>query len=349
MVQSKYWTWVLNNPTEEDFKLVDKLGRDKRVHYQICNYEMSDSETPHLQGYTVLHNKLRDTTIWKLLPRAHFEKRKKNATHAQNVHYCSKPHDDCECQHCYKIIHKEEGYRISGPYVWGDDKDIPQHETEQGKRSDLEQIIKRIDEGALLSDLRREFPSQYVRCKKFMIEEIEERRQRLFYEKQKKEFEKEDTEDWQDRIVIELAEQNRREIMFLVDREGNGNKSKFGKLLRSIYDFQYFKVGKKLDFSHTFRKHISDYKQKIVIDIPRGKQEYVEYIYSTLEDLKDGELEAGKFDSDHLSFDYSKILVLMNNIPSIKQLSKDRPVVYELKDNKITKLDNERLIKGLIN
>lgn len=344
MVQSKYWCFTINNPTENDFQAVDNVGNDKRVEYQICNYEEGEEGTPHLQGYTCFFNKIRDTTVRKLIP-GNVDSRMKKATHNDNVHYCSKPHESCECKHCQKIW-DGKGKRISGPYVWGDDKDIPKDTSEQGERNDFKAILSRIDEGALLSDLRNEFPSQYFRYKKMMVEEIELKRQSDYKKEQIEDLKEFEVLEWHQQIIDEVEDQNRREIIFVVDFQGNQNKSHFGKYLRTFHDYGYYKIGKKADFAQVFRKNI---KKKLVIDLPRGMQEYSEYIYTVLEDLKDGELQAPKFDSEHLSFSYCKIVMLMNSIPNVKGLSDDRSVVYKLDNGVLKLMDNERLKKGLIN
>ena len=117
------WVFTINNPSSEDEDVVLNVLPFKYLVYQ---YEIGESGTFHMQGYCVLHNRLRLTSLKKLLPYAHFEVRK--GTHEQAKAYCTK-----------------EESREDGPYEYGSEEGIAK---KKGQRSDLLEIKKKIDTGA---------------------------------------------------------------------------------------------------------------------------------------------------------------------------------------------------------
>lgn len=88
--QSRRWCFTLNNP-EEPPSFAHK--------YMIYNREVGESGTHHLQGFVVFDSNKRFSAVKKLLPTAHWEPA---MTTVAAIHYCSKPHDGCTCEHCEK-------------------------------------------------------------------------------------------------------------------------------------------------------------------------------------------------------------------------------------------------------
>lgn len=84
-IRARRWTFVLNNPTEEER---DKISALKGLTYLIYGNEHFDKGTPHLQGYAVFKNPKAFETLKKEVPRAHWEKAIKG--HEANIKYCSK-------------------------------------------------------------------------------------------------------------------------------------------------------------------------------------------------------------------------------------------------------------------
>lgn len=76
---------TLNNWTEEEYV---KLSGMKGVKYYVIGKECGEQGTPHLQGYFEFTGGKRLSTIKKLLPRIHIEKRK--GTPKQASDYCKK-------------------------------------------------------------------------------------------------------------------------------------------------------------------------------------------------------------------------------------------------------------------
>lgn len=101
--KNKYFTFVVNNYTEQDEKTVQLVALLKTV-YTIYGREIGENGTPHLQGFLITRVPMRFQTISKLLPRAHIEIAKKCAL--ANFRYCSKSGD--------YWIHCDPGYSEDG-------------------------------------------------------------------------------------------------------------------------------------------------------------------------------------------------------------------------------------------
>lgn len=79
--QSKAWCFTLNNYTEEEKAGLDALEDESKrsesgINYVIYGIEVGESGTRHLQGYIEFSRRVRLSGCRKLLPRAHFERRR---------------------------------------------------------------------------------------------------------------------------------------------------------------------------------------------------------------------------------------------------------------------------------
>lgn len=110
--------------------------------YCVYQMEEGDEGTPHFQGYAEFKGNNRLSWYKKLagLERAHIETRKGTGSQASN--YCM----------------KDEG-RLDGPYEWGEMK-------EQGKRSDLEAIRRKLDENVPMKRIAEDHFSSWCRYHK---------------------------------------------------------------------------------------------------------------------------------------------------------------------------------------
>lgn len=81
---SKHWCFTINNPAD------DCHDMDLCVGYTYCviGAEISDSGTPHYQGFIQMPNRVRQSAMKKLLPRAHLEVMRGTSTQA--MEYCKK-------------------------------------------------------------------------------------------------------------------------------------------------------------------------------------------------------------------------------------------------------------------
>jgi len=124
--------FTLNNYTTEEEKEI----REWETKYKVVGKEKGKSGTQHLQGYIELEKSLRLGTLKKRFPRMHVEKRR--GTAKQAAEYCKKEGNFWE-----------EG-EISN----------------QGKRSDLEEVADMVKEKKTSGEIADAYPSAFIRYHK---------------------------------------------------------------------------------------------------------------------------------------------------------------------------------------
>ncbi len=139
----QYWCFTLNNPTEEqktdvlDSNLVDSL-----IKYAVWQVEIGAEGTEHLQGYVEFANKKRLTQCRILIPGAHWEHRIATADKARK--YCMKTDTQM-----------------------GDPIEIGTWDPQtSGKRNDLLDVKRKLDEGATDVEIAEEHFGSWVRYHK---------------------------------------------------------------------------------------------------------------------------------------------------------------------------------------
>lgn len=129
---AKYFNVVftVNNYTEDEYNFIFS---NEAFKYIIIGKEVGEQETPHLQGYACLKKQMRHNALKKLLPRAHFEKRR--GTHLQAREYCMKDGDYAE--------------RGDQPH--------------QGERTDIKKAVQLIKEGKSMTTIANDCSEVYVK------------------------------------------------------------------------------------------------------------------------------------------------------------------------------------------
>ena len=123
----KSWAFTLNNysVTEvERFKTMEKT-------YLVFSEEVGESGTPHLQGTIIFRKTYRRTALSKIFPRAHWEK-------------CLS--DDHSINYCMK----------------GDNKPFIEDNRVQGKRSDIDGMLKVMKESGI-KKVSEQYPHEFLR------------------------------------------------------------------------------------------------------------------------------------------------------------------------------------------
>lgn len=141
--RSKYWCWTLNNYTpEQEDALEQCVGED--VSYLCYGKEVGESGTPHLQGYVEFGNRvgLRRAKSVLGIRELHIEPRR--GSQAEAIGYCRKDGD-----------FREFGTRAR---------------CGQGRRTDLEDIRRAIDDGASEEKISQEYFSRWVIYRKSFAE-----------------------------------------------------------------------------------------------------------------------------------------------------------------------------------
>jgi len=123
----KSWTFTINNYTDDDVKLLNDL----ECKYMIFGKEIGKEETPHLQGCVILHKPGRLSAMKKIHDKAHWEPTKSEPA---AINYCM----------------KDKLYTIRDNRV------------QQGKRTDLEAVVKSVKEGGIKKAID-EHPEAYIK------------------------------------------------------------------------------------------------------------------------------------------------------------------------------------------
>lgn len=124
--------FTLNNYTEDEYESIKCWAFD----YIVVGKELGEEKTPHLQGYVEWGRSVRFQTLKKLNGRIHWEKRM--GTPDQAATYCK----------------KEGNFWESGLI------------SEQGKRSDLEQVVDMIKNKKSKDEIAENFGSTFVKYHK---------------------------------------------------------------------------------------------------------------------------------------------------------------------------------------
>lgn len=133
------WCFTLNNPKtpfdvdSNEFTCDLEQWHPNNCSYIVCQLEMGEQSTPHLQGYLELDRAVRLSTIRKWAPSAHFEPR--YGTQAQAIEYAKKAET-----------------RTAGPWEWGVAKN-------QGQRTDLAELVDQVKSGVSTLDIVSSNPS----------------------------------------------------------------------------------------------------------------------------------------------------------------------------------------------
>lgn len=143
--KAKHWCGTLNNPSREDaWKLSDTEGEvgngTSKLGFLIVGFEYGDYEqTPHYQFYAVFKNRVRLSQVKTILwSRGHYEACK--GSPKENIEYVSKD----------GVVIVKVGEEPKG----------------RGRRTDLEEIKDKIDEGAGPGDIAGEYFSQWIQYRR---------------------------------------------------------------------------------------------------------------------------------------------------------------------------------------
>lgn len=296
--QSTNWCFTINNPTDNDYLLLNEYGATQ-AKYLIFSDEVGSNGTPHIQGYVVLPKRLRTSSVSKLFPRAHLEASKGTAQQASD--YC-----------------RGGGSTGKPPsanvVVYGTISNVPGKTNLYESFRDwvLEQPTK--PSAALVA---YKYPSLFLRNGRTQtfIDAIypQEVVPSPAYR------------DYQQRLVDRLSEPAcTRKVIFVVDPAGNSGKSWFSNVYyrSNPLSTQILSVGRIEDVTYA----IDITKSVFFFDVPRSRMEHFQY--SVVEQLKDSRIFVTKYESRVNWLLYvPHVVVMCNEYPDMLKLSKDR---YEI-------------------
>jgi len=136
--RGRNYVFTINNPTE----LLDCDLWSDAISFCVYQEEVGANGTYHYQGYLECVGQKSMSQLHDLegLEGAHFEIRR--GSQGEAIAYCTKVDT-----------------RVGGPYYWGEQK-------EQGKRSDLNEIKRKLDSGANIVSIAHEHFGSFIRYHK---------------------------------------------------------------------------------------------------------------------------------------------------------------------------------------
>lgn len=285
-MSGKRWCFTLNNYDEDDLVALRRSCSTK-ARFAIFGKEVGASGTPHLQGYVAFGSNYRQKALKELVgSRAHVEVAK--GDEASNIVYCSKGVDI-----------EEFGRRSN-----------------RGKRTDLESFREAI-KGGLRDEItiRDEHMSVAARFPNFVTQYIRD-------QDPKPKVPLHPLRPWQEKLNQVLIQgPNDRDVIFVVDRLGNKGKSWFAKHYCSLHPNAFLiRPQKKADMAFMLPNNL----RVLFVDVTRKQCENMEYLYTFIEELKDGYVASPKYMSQMRTFGTVHVVVMMNKNPDMEALSSDR-------------------------
>nr|WPR18728.1 MAG: hypothetical protein [Crogonang virus 166] len=298
--QSTKWCFTLNNYTPAEYAKFASLFNPTRFKYITFGKEQGQTGTPHLQGYLVLINKARLSTLRAICPRSHWECAR--GTHEQAARYCQK---DGEFE--------EFGVLPSDA---------------RGSASAFEDFVAwavGVNEATGFCPTEREvaqaYPGLYVRYSRSLMSLIE-------HNCPFPSLEEGTLLPWQQEIWDFLEQPaDDRTIQFVVDEEGGKGKSWFSRYMytKNPTHTQLLSVGKRDDLAHA----IDPSKRFFIFNVPRGGMEFLQY--TILEQLKDRVIFSPKYNSATKILNHTPhVVVMCNEQPDIGKMTHDRYNIKEL-------------------
>lgn len=294
--QGRRWCFTVNNYSDGDIEVFNSL----KVRSIIVGKEVGDSGTPHLQGFIKFTAQKRLAAVKKISPTAHWEIAK--GTDVQNLDYCS----------------KEEVIIKKGQFSSG---------SKGGGCSSMAAALDIADKE--WRDLTKEEKCVYLKHEKAINRYKQLNSQEEMKKKNYEIYSKAVLKPWQEKILKYVDTQpHPRKVLWYVDEIGNWGKTWLSNYLVAMKDAIVFSNGKSGDIAYAYRNN------KIVIfDFSRSQENFINY--GVIEDIKNGRIFSGKYESCSKVFDIPHVICFSNFNPDTTKLSKDRWNIHKRKELKL--------------
>lgn len=296
VLQSRAWCFTLNNYSPSDVDRLSNLDLSSTgVRYLIFGREVSQSGTPHLQGFVSFQSKKRLGGVKTIIGDAHCAP---SRSVQGSIDYCKKDGHFTELGEC--------------PV------------SKQGERNDLKKIQDLIRQGHHDTDWWLEnHPDSWAQHLNFIKTYVKKNiRDNL------------PAPDpfplriWQAALWGFLrGPRDRRLIVFVVDPQGNTGKSWF------MQYYEYYHARTYITTCSNYANQCHAYSETTrvaFIDVARTRMEY--FSYEFIEHMKNGMFLSGKYESSVKRFLPPHCVVMCNERPNEAALSKDRYVIYDVNE-----------------
>ena len=144
---------------------------------------------------------------------------------------------------------------------------------------------------------------------------------------------------WQEQAMQLFETPTERQVIWITGRQGNEGKSWFQGYIDSFYGFNRV-VRMDLRIKHANICNVLKKRSLVSVDIfifndARSVCGEEINLYRILEDIKDGQATASKYDNDNIQFKTpNTVIVFSNRYPKTKKLSRDRWQIYNANQDK---------------
>ena len=303
-LQRSRWTFTLNN-YDKNVNYKNHFRQNQfKVSRAVWGYEIGSNGIEHLQGYLELQRSLRLSHVAKILPMAHWEGAREDSL--VNYRYCV----------------KDGHFDLIGDFSFeqnGTTKAISKRNPPLSVGSVVNALLN--PETSLQIMLSKEYAEKHWYFDKIKNQlAMVQQQHRLFDRyKEKKLF------HWQYQCLKLIKEQGDREVLWIVDGEGNSGKTFLGQYLGAVYGFMT------IDGTITTRDlaYLIKGKEKgFCFDVSRDSLK--QFCYSSLEAVKNGHIVSGKYGGKLCLFDPLPTVIFANDFPDLSKLSLDRWAVHTI-------------------
>jgi len=267
---------------------------DDKVRYFVMGREICPTTNKkHIQGYIYYTNARTFSAVKKDFPTAHIEARSEKATLQQASDYCK----------------KEKDYDEYGS--------LP--EDKRGKVNEWKEILIDIQAGMDIIELTAKYPEASIRYSTGIKNMYELHRPKYKFSL----LEKYGAFNKAQQVIMDYVEgpTHDREIFWVFDPTGGLGKSELATHLITNNKFLVFGNAKTADVAHAWNG------EDVIFDFSKSQQDRINY--GVIENIKDGRIFSGKYQSCVKTYKRPKVLVFANFEPDYNQMIMDRWNVYK--------------------
>ena len=293
--QRARWVFIVNNyATNFDYRNRFQLTNFK-IRRVVWGREVGENGTRHLQGYLELLRSYRKSHVLKIFSTAYWAPAR--GTSLENYLYCTKDND----------------FETVGDFS----RERCGHECNAKRPLSVALVISSLldSKKALQVKVTKEYADRHFYYDKI----IPELRAVQHHLQMYREYSSKKLYPWQYECLKLIMNQNERQVLWVVDFDGNRGKTFLASYLSIMYSF------KLLDGTVTTRDltlMVSGNEKGFCFDISRSSADKIDY--ATLEALKNGVLSTGKYYGKTLMFKIMPVVLFANSHPQYNRLSVDR-------------------------
>ena len=315
------WLWFrISAETLDDLTIqVQAVWDTKQFIYMYAQYERTEAEGFHLQGYAVAKFRLRKKAvleIFKLCPKYAFGPLPTNADKTRMAQYCSKEETRVPDTEAF-----ERGEVPNGNAI-----------TEQKKKDAVKEILAEFRTGENSLKVK-----QWARDNNYTWGEIScaeaEFKNDKSLSKNLELMEMAEAVEWKpwQQYVVDYMKKpaHPREILVILDKRGNSGKTFLMKNIKCLDPDKVCNLssGKTGDLMHIISKKPE--VENIFINLPRSVHGIINY--QAMEQAKDGEFCSTKYDGQEITILPTRLVIFTNEALNWDAMSHDRWKIMTIK------------------